>query len=152
MKNTMSEGISNKSPIKRYLLMGILFTIVCVGLWCIFLVGVDVISPFASILSGIIAVTCYILTIMTAVSNRKNLKTHISPVKIFAIVDMICCIVVTIYGVYDINTDTGIMSGLGGVIALIFVLPFLFGLLLIDFFIWLIIKKRDKKRNQAGEP
>ena len=75
---------------------------------------------------------------------KKIDKPQISPYKMFAVMDIILIIVLGIWSVYDIKTDTGFLAGIGGTLGLMYGEPILAGLLLIDFIVY---KVNMKKQN-----
>lgn len=96
------------------------------------------------ILYAAVAVTisslCYLVTVII-----KLIRPGVSGYKIFAWTDGLIGTGVTIYAIYDIQTDTGWFAGLFGAALLVVVIPVAVLLLIID----IILYMRAKKRNSA---
>ena len=75
----------------------------------------------------------------------KTIKNSISPYCVFAIVNTVIGIGTAIYSIFDIKNDTDEwFGGLVGTILLVFVIPFVAVLLIIDFIAW---KKSNKTKT-----
>lgn len=77
----------------------------------------------------------------------KAIRKDTSPYCVFAIVNFVIGIGTALFSIYDIKTDTDEwFGGLVGILLLVFVIPFISVLLIIDFIAW---KKSNKiKSNQ----
>lgn len=104
-------------------------------------------SNFELIL-GIAAVITSILSVcFFAIAMIKQIKPNVSEYKIFAWTDGLLGVGVILYSIHDILTDTGWFAGLVGGVLLIFVLPMIVLLLIIDF----ILYKRNEGKIQFVE-
>lgn len=72
---------------------------------------------------------------LCALFARKR-GSKFSAYKIFAIIDICIGLLIAIYAVWDIRTDSGWFAGLAGALLLIFVEPVVLVLLLTDYIIW----------------
>ena len=88
----------------------------------------------------VLAAAAVVLTIaflcFLAISISQCVNKSISPYRVFAVVDGLIGLCDFIYAIYDIKTGTGDFGGLIGVLLLIFVLPIIAALLLVDFLVW----------------
>lgn len=98
----------------------------------------EVLLGIAAIVTSILCVCFFVIAII------KQIKPNVSNYKIFACTDGLIGIGVTIYAIYDILTDTGWFAGLVGTLLLIFVVPVVLLLLIIDFILYM----RNKKINE----
>lgn len=88
------------------------------------------------------AVTASILCLcFLVIAVIRQFRPEISGYQIFAWTDALLGISVAAYAVYDIMTDTGWFAGILGYVLLIFVVPVIALLLVIDF----VLYKRRKK-------
>ena len=90
-----------------------------------------------STITMLLTIACILVTVyflIIAICSR--IKENISPYKLFAILDLVFGLIVTIYAVYDILTDTGWFAGLLGTLLLIFIVPICIVLLIIDLILW----------------
>lgn len=112
--------------------------LVSIMLWIIEIVFVpsNNIVFVGAILSTIICIGFSLICIVNRISAKA------SPYLVFAITDIIIGVFVTIYSVYDIHTDKGIMAGLLGFILLLFVVPCSVVLLVIDVVVWIINRRK----------
>lgn len=111
--------------------------LVSIMLWIIEIVFVPSNIVFVgAILSTIICIGFSLISIVNRISAKA------SPYLVFAITDIIIGVFVTIYSVYDIHTDKGIMAGLLGIILLLFVVPCSVVLLVIDVVVWIINRRK----------
>lgn len=102
-----------------------------------------------SILSWYLAIAFSILFIcFLIIGIAKKISSKISPYKVFAISDFIIGIIVLLYAIYDIEASTGFLAGFMGIILLLTVIPVILVLLLIDLFVWLYNRKKEKKHEE----
>ena len=89
-----------------------------------------------------VAFVCwYVEMCFLVIAVIRQFKPEISGYQIFAWTDALLGISVAAYAVYDILTDTGWFAGILGYVLLIFVVPVIVLLLVIDF----VLYKRRKK-------
>jgi len=75
----------------------------------------------------------------------KTIRNNVSSYCVFAIVNFLIGVGTTIFSIYDIKTDTDEwFGGLVGTVLLIFVIPFIIVLLIINFIFW----KKNQKSKQ----
>lgn len=102
-----------------------------------------------SILSWYLTIAFSILFIcFLIIGIAKKISSKISPYKVFAISDFIIGIIALLYAIYDIAISTDIWAGFIGVILLLTVIPVILVLLLIDLFVWLYNRKKEKKHEE----
>jgi hypothetical protein len=81
---------------------------------------------------------------LSVVCIVRLISRNISPYAVFGVTDSVLAIVVALYAIYNIKTDTSwFMPGLIGGILLMFVVPILLLLFVVNFIMWWI--KRKKK-------
>lgn len=100
----------------------------------------ELILWIAAVIASILCVCFFIIAVI------KQIKPNASPYKIFALTDFLIGIGVSAYAIYDILTDTGWFAGLFGAILLIYVIPIILLLLIIDFILYIINKKKAEKQ------
>lgn len=84
----------------------------------------------------------------SAICIAQKISKTISPYRVFAICDITIGIAVAAYAIYDITTDVDrFFSGLLGVLLLIFVIPVVAALLIIDFIVWLCGRSKRRKNS-----
>lgn len=113
-----------------------------IALACWFVEIVIIPSNFEMLLVITAVVSSILCICFFAVAVIRQIKPHISGYKIFALADAIIGICVTAYAIYDILTDTGWFAGIVGVLLLIFVLPVILLLLIIDFVLYMRNKRK----------
>ena len=113
-----------------------------IALACWFVEIVIIPSNFEMLLVITAVVSSILCICFFAVAVIRQIKPHISGYKIFALEDAIIGICVTAYAIYDILTDTGWFAGIVGVLLLIFVLPVILLLLIIDFVLYMRNKRK----------
>lgn len=110
-----------------------LFVVACI---CWYVVIVIIPPHFEGIL-GITAVASSILCVcFLVIAIIRQIKPGVSSYMIFALTDGLLGVGVTAYAIYDILTDTGWFAGLLGMLLLIFVVPVIIVLLIIDFILY----------------
>lgn len=100
--------------------------------------NLELILCFVAMVSSILCICFTIIAIM------KQIKPNVSGYKIFAWIDSIIGVGVGIYAVYDILTDKGWFAGLLGWLLVIFVIPVIVALLIIDFILYKIQNRKYK--------
>ena len=111
-------------------------------------VGLVITPSDFEVIIVISAVTTSILCVCSFASAiMKRIKPDASKYKIFAWTDGLIGIGVIAYAVYDIMTSTGWFAGLLGMLLLIFVIPVVVLLLIIDFILYIRNKKGKMKKN-----
>ena len=117
IKNMMPGDDSMSNHFKITLISFILTLI----FWTITIVfnlsGFELILPIFASISSIIFICFCVICIC------RKINKNVSAYRIFAIADSCIGIVVFIYAIYDIMTDTGWFAGLIGVLLLIFIIP-----------------------------
>lgn len=139
--------MKSMSNLMKYLIVAVTATVI--SMICI-LLGV-VISGFAllgiaGIAAAVVALSFYIIFLTAFIANKYGKKKP-SPCGVFAIVDIILMLGTGIYAVYDIMTDVGWFAGLFGTLLLIYVLPCMLLLLIIDGIVALIIWRKKRKQE-----
>ena len=110
---------------------------------CSCFLGVITKSSFTHIIWVIVTVISSLLFIcFLSIAIIKQIKKESSAYKIFAWTDAVIGILTIIYAIYDILTDTGWFAGILGYMLLVYVLPIIILLLIIDYVIYI--------RNRAG--
>lgn len=94
------------------------------------------------------AVTCSFATIcLISCCAAQAINKRVSLYRIFAITDIVIGVAAVIYAVYDMNTDTGWFAGLWGLLILVAVIPIAVLLLITDFIVWFLKKKKGENRR-----
>lgn len=93
--------------------------------------------------TAVVATILSICFLVTAIVRQ--IRPDVSGYKIFAWADGLIGAGVTIYAIYDIQTDTGWFAGLFGMLLLFLVVPVTVLLLIID----IVLYKRAKNRNKS---
>lgn len=118
-----------------------LFAIIASGFELLGIVGIAV---------AVVALSFYIIFLTALIANKCGKKAP-SPCGVFAIVDLILMLGTSIYVVYDITTGVGWFAGLVGVfvgvLLLIYVLPCMLLLLMIDGVVALVIWRKKRKKE-----
>lgn len=94
-----------------------------------------------SLITGVFSWIIFLIRII--LHNKK--KKDISPFKTFAIMDIILAIIILCHAIYDINTDRGFMAGIFGWVELIYGIPIILSLLVVDYIVYIIFKKNKKE-------
>jgi len=89
------------------------------------------------------AVAIAMLMVKLGLCIAAKLNKSISSYRLFAVVNSIIGIGCVIFAIYDIRTDDGFMAGLLGYMILMFVVPFILLMLLIDYLFWKRKMKND---------
>lgn len=95
---------------------------------------------YAAVAATILSI-CFLVTAIL-----KQIRSGVSGYKIFAWTDGLIGACVTIYAIYDIQTDTGWFAGFFGVLLLIVVVPTAVVLMIIDAILY------TKAKNQNKDP
>ena len=94
------------------------------------------------------AVTCSFATIcLISCCAAQAINKRVSLYRIFAITDIVIGVAAVIYAVYDMNTDTGWFAGLLGLLILVAVIPIAVLLLITDFIVWFLKRKKEENRR-----
>ena len=86
------------------------------------------------------AIICGVAKLVMVGLEKSGKK--ISPYVVFAVVDIIFGLLILAFAIYDFHTAVGEFAGILGELALIAREPIVGGLLLIDFIVWLVNKKK----------
>lgn len=138
--------MKNKSNSMKYLLVAVIATVFSFICWLFSVLGDGVVVIFCAIIGTIVALAFYFIFLTALIANKCG-KQKPSPYSVFAIVDIILMLGTSIYAVYDIMTDVGWFSGLVGWLLLIYVLPCMLAVLIIDGIIYFIVWRKKKNRS-----
>lgn len=100
--------------------------------------GLEMVLAIAAIVFSIISICLVVCCIAWKINSQ------ISLYKVFAIVDIVLAVLAGGYAVYDIRTDTGWFAGLFGVLIMFMGMPVFAVLLLGDWVVWLVNRKRNR--------
>ena len=103
----------------------------------------------AAIVSSILFVCLLAVCGASWLAARKG--KNVSPYKIFAAADLLVGLLVAAYAVHDIVNAVGFFGGLLGALLLIFVMPMVAALLVIDFILAVRKKRRVRNEREACE-
>ena len=121
--------------------------------WCILIVwnpsDFEIWLAAAAIVSSILFVCLLAVCGVSWMAARKGKK--VSTYKIFAAADLLVGLLVAAYAVHDILTAVGFFGGLLGALLLIFVMPMVAALLVIDFILAVRKKRRIRNEREACE-
>ena len=121
--------------------------------WCILIVwnpsDFEIWLAAAAIVSSILFVCLLAVCGVSRIAARKGKK--VSPYKIFAAADLLVGLLVAAYAVHDIVNAVGFFGGLLGALLLIFVMPVVAALLVIDFILAVRKKRRVRNEREACE-
>ena len=121
--------------------------------WCILIVwnpsDFEIWLAAAAIVSSILFVCLLAVCGVSRIAARKGKK--VSPYKIFAAADLLVGLLVAAYAVHDIVNAVGFFGGLLGALLLIFVMPMVAALLVIDFILAVRKKRRIRNEREACE-
>lgn len=95
---------------------------------------------FCSILT-IVFVNFLFVWICTWITNKRGRES--SAYRIFAIVDICIGLLIAAYAIWDIRTDSGWFAGFIGALLLVFVEPVVLVLLVADYIIWRVRRRRN---------
>ena len=111
----------------------------------LFWFGFDLIENFEPIrfITSVYAAILLICFLFTGIV--KQIRKKASPYRFFAAVDIVIGIGISVFSIYDIKCDTDEwFKGLLGTVLLVYVVPFIILLLIIDLILW---KKRKSKQQ-----
>ena len=135
---------------KRKILISVISFIIAAALWVVEIVfnpsNWEPELAIAACVFSIIFICYFVICICFAVATKQG--RTVSPYRVFAITDGIIGVLVAAYSVYDIMTDTGFFAGLVGTLLLIFVLPIVAVLLLVDFICWRVHVTKNKRKEK----
>ena len=121
--------------------------------WCILIVwnpsDFEIWLAAAAIVSSILFVCLLAVCGVSWMAARKGKK--VSTYKIFAAADLLVGLLVAAYAVHDIVNAVGFFGGLLGALLLIFVMPMVAALLVIDFILAVRKKRRIRNEREACE-
>ncbi len=100
--------------------------------------GLEMVLAIAAIVFSIISICLVVYCIAWKINSQ------ISLYKVFAIVDIVLAVLAGGYAVYDIRTDTGWFAGLLGALIMFMGMPVFAVLLLGDWVVWLVNRKRNR--------
>ena len=100
--------------------------------------GLEMVLAIAAIVFSIISICLVVCCIAWKINSQ------ISLYKVFAIVDIVLAVLAGGYAVYDIRTDTGWFAGLLGALIMFMGMPVFAVLLLGDWVVWLVNRKRNR--------
>lgn len=129
---------------------GIAFTVAAV-FWLVLILwsssDYEIWFAAAAIVSSILFICLLAVCGVSRMAAKKGKK--VSPCKIFAAADLLVGLLVAAYAVYDIVTAVGFFGGLLGTLLLIFVMPVVAALLVIDFI--LAVRKKRRIGNERED-
>ena len=100
--------------------------------------GLEMVLAIAAIVFSIISICLVVCCIAWKINSQ------ISLYKVFAIVDIVLAVLAGGYAVYDIRTDTGGFAGLFGALIMFMGMPVFAVLLLGDWVVWIVNRKRNR--------
>lgn len=100
--------------------------------------GLEMVLAIAAIVFSIISICLVVCCIALKINSQ------ISLYKVFAIVDIVLAVLAGGYAVYDIRTDTGWFAGLLGALIMFMGMPVFAVLLLGDWVVWIVNRKRNR--------
>lgn len=100
--------------------------------------GLEMVLAIAAIVFSIISICLVVCCI------AEKINSQVSLYKVFAIADIVLGVLAGGYAVYDIRTDTGWFAGLLGALIMFMGIPVFVVLLLGDWVIWLVNRKRNR--------
>ena len=100
--------------------------------------GLEMVLAIAAIVFSIISICLVVCCI------ARKTKSQVSLYKVFAIADIVLAVLAGGYAVYDIRTDTGWFAGLLGALIMFMGMPVFAVLLLGDWVVWLVNRKRNR--------
>lgn len=103
-------------------------------------------SGFEIALGVVAIILSLIFVCFLVISIAEKFCKKFSPYRIFAIVDSCIGVCVAAYAIYGIETDTGWFAGLVGFLLLVIVMPIIAVLLLADFIVWILKKRKNSHR------
>ena len=119
-------------------LVSLILVIIC---WFGFNIDNFEIIRFMTTAYSAILFVCFLFTWVI-----KLIKKTISPYLVFAVVNFLIGIDISIFSVYDMKSHADEwFGGLVGAVLLVYVVPFIIILLIIDFIIWRISKSKKKR-------
>lgn len=134
--------MKNKSDAMKYLIVAVAATVVSIICRLFSMLGVVLIV--GAITGTIVAIAFYFISLTAFIAGKRG-KQKPSPYGVFAIVDIILMVATGIYAIYNIMTDVGDFSGIMGALLLMFEIPCMVGLLIIDGIIYFIVWRRKKQ-------
>jgi hypothetical protein len=139
---SINSKVVKREKMKNFLIGTLGSLLISILLWFVSIVYNP--SDFEMILfvGAIVSTATFICLSVVCISRL--ISRNLSSYAVFAVTDTVLAIAVASYAIYDIKTDTSeFMSGLLGCILLMFVIPTLVLLLVVNLIIWWI--KRKKK-------
>lgn len=117
------------------ILVSLILLIIC---WLGYKTSIFEMIRFMTPIYSAILFVCFVFTGVV-----KQIRKNISPYCIFAIVNVAIGIGVSVFSIYDlkIHADEW-LGGLVGAVLLVYVIPFIMLLLIIDFIVWMISKSK----------
>ncbi len=100
--------------------------------------GLEMVLAIAAIVFSIISICLVVCCI------AEKINSQVSLYKVFAIADIVLGVLAGGYAVYDIRTDTGWFAGLLGALIMFMGIPVFVVLLLGDWVVWLVNRKRNR--------
>lgn len=104
--------------------------------WCIWLMFIG---------AGATSILSWIAVILSRIAEGFGKPVNICV--LFGGIDLLAIVIAVGYGIYDIMTDTGFLAGLWGYLILIYVVPFLAVLLIVDIIVYFVKRKRSGKET-----
>lgn len=100
----------------------------------------------ALVWSGVITILSWITVILSKIAERRT--KPVNTCVLLGVINLLTLATAISYGVYDIKTDTDIfLQGIRGTLILLFVVPFLAVLLIVDIIVYFMKRKRSGKET-----
>lgn len=134
--------MADKKKISGLLKATALFVVLAAIVWFVGLVfnppGLEMVLAIAAIVFSIISICLVVCCI------AEKINSQVSLYKVFAIADIVLAVLAGGYAVYDIRTDAGWFAGLLGALIMFMGMPVFAVLLLGDWVVWLVNRRRNR--------
>lgn len=117
----------------------------------VFWLGEFFVSSAAAAIMALICLINYLL-------RKRRSGKGVSPWKLFAVIDVLLIVLLVLWSVWDMKTDTGFMAGIGGAIGLYYGVPLLAALLVVELLVYKTVQmnkapeKTDEDKQTAAPP
>lgn len=117
--------------------------VLVIGGSSVFWLGEFFVSSAAAAIMALICLINYLL-------RKRRSGKGVSPWKLFAVIDVLLIVLLVLWSVWDMETDTGFMAGIGGAVGLYYGVPLLAVLLVVELLIYNTV--RSKNEPPKAEP